>query len=219
MEPSFWLFIHIMLLVFWLGTDIGVLVLARAARRSDLSFAQRAVLLQYAMLIDFLPRICLTLAFAVGLHLAASMGLVSLPPVAFAAAWIIGLGWLALLFALHAAQGTPRQTRLARANLALQAVLGTGVIALGVWSLLGSGPFLPAWLAGKVLLFGLIFVCSIMIDVEFRPMGPAFARLASEGSTPQIEAVISRSIDRAIVWVLAIYVLLFAIAFLGTHKY
>lgn len=218
MEPGHWVFLHIMLLVFWLGTDVGVLVLARAARRSDLAFAQRAVLLQYAMLIDVLPRVCLTLAFAVGLHLAASMGLVSLPPTAFAAAWLVGLGWLGLLIALHRAEGTPRHARLAASNLALQAVLGAVVTTLGVASLAGGGPFPPGWLAWKVVLFGAIFLCSIMIDVEFRPMGPAFARLATEGSTPAIEAVIRRSIDRAIVWVLAIYALLSIIAFLGAVK-
>jgi hypothetical protein len=218
MEPGHWVFLHILLLVFWLGTDLGVLILARAARRSDLSFPQRAVLVQYAMIIDILPRVCLTLSFAVGLHLAASLGWVSPPPVAFAAAWIIGLLWLALLYALHKAEGTPRHAGYAAANLALQALLGAGVIGLGVASLLGSGPFPAGWLAGKVLLFGLVFFCSIMIDLEFRPMGPAFARLATEGSTPEIEAVIRRTVDRAVVWVAAIYILLLSIAFLGAVK-
>jgi hypothetical protein len=176
------------------------------------------VLLQYAMIIDILPRVCLTLSFAVGLHLAAASGWVSPPPIAFAAAWIVGLLWLALLYALHKAEGTPRHAGYAAANLALQALLGAGVIGLGVASLLGSGPFPAGWLAGKVLLFGLVFLCSIMIDLEFRPMGPAFARLATEGSTPQIEAVIGRTVDRAVLWVAAIYVLLLSIAFLGAVK-
>jgi hypothetical protein len=215
METGIWLFIHILLLVFWLGTDVGVFILARAARRADLSFPQRAVLLQYGMVIDVLPRICLTLSFAVGLHLAASTGYLEPPPAAFVAAWIIGLGWLALLYAMYKAEGTPRQAKLAGANLALQGVLGVVMIGLGAASLAGSGPFTQDWLAWKVLLFGLIFPCAIMIDVEFRPMGPAFARLATEGSTPEIEAVISRTVDRAIVWVLAIYALVVAIAFLG----
>ena len=35
MDPGHWVFLHILLLVFWLGTDLGVLILARAARRSD----------------------------------------------------------------------------------------------------------------------------------------------------------------------------------------
>jgi hypothetical protein len=49
-------------------------------------------------------------------------------------------------------------------------------------------------------------------------MGPAFARLATEGSTPEIEAVIRRTVDRAVVWVAAIYILLLSIAFLGAVK-
>lgn len=218
MESGHWVFLHILLLVFWLGTDLGVLILARAARRSDLSFPQRAVLVQYAMIIDILPRVCLTLSFAVGLHLAASLGWVSPPPIAFAAAWIVGLLWLALLYAIQKAEGTPRHVFYASANLALQAVLGAGIIGLGISSLLGNGPFPAGWLGAKVLLFGLIFVCSVMIDVEFRPMAPAFARLASEGSTAEIEAVIRRSVDRTVVWVVAIYALLLSIAFLGAVK-
>jgi hypothetical protein len=216
METGVWVFIHILLLVFWLGTDLGVFILARAARRPDLSFPQRAVLLQYGMVIDVVPRICLTISFPVALHLTASMGYLSPPPAAFAAAWAIGLGWLGLLYAMHKAEGTPRQARLSSLNLALQGVLGVIVVGLGAASLAGAGPFNPGWLAWKVLLFGLIFPCAIMIDVEFRPMGPAFARLASEGSSPEVEAVISRTVDRAIVWVLAIYALVLAIAFLGT---
>jgi hypothetical protein len=124
METGIWVFIHILLLVFWLGTDLGVFILARAARRADLSFPQRAVLLQYGMVIDVIPRICLTISFPVGLHLTASMGYLSPPPAVFAAAWAIGLGWLALLYAMHKAEGTPRQARLSSLNLALQGVLG-----------------------------------------------------------------------------------------------
>jgi len=218
MEPGNWVFLHVLLLVFWLGTDLGVLILARAVRRNDLSFPQRAVLLHYAMIIDILPRVCLTLSFAVGLHLAASSGWVAPPPVTFAAAWIVGFLWLALLYALYKAEGTPRHAVYAAFNLVLQALLSVGMIGLGVASLLGSGPFPAGWLAAKVLLFGLVFVCSIMIDIEFRPMAPAFARLASEGSTVEVEAVIRRSVDRAVVWVVAIYVLLLSIAFLGSVK-
>jgi hypothetical protein len=57
-----------------------------------------------------------------------------------------------------------------------------------------------------------------MIDLDFRRWGPDFARLATAGSTPEIVGVIRRTVDRAVVWVAAIYILLLSIAFLGAVK-
>ena len=47
---------------------------------------------------------------------------------------------------------------------------------------------------------------------------PAFTRLATEGSKPEIEAAIGRAVDGAIRYVLGLYALLVAIAFLGVTK-
>ena len=57
-----------------------------------------------------------------------------------------------------------------------------------------------------------------MIDREFAPVSPAFARLAAQGSTPAIEQDIHGAIDRSIRWVLALYTLVLVIAFLGTAR-
>ena len=215
-DYGLWKFIHIMLLVYWLGADLGVFILARAVRRADLSFDQRALLLKYAMVIDFLPRICFALMLPVGLHLTDSSGYADVPVGLLVAGWVVAAAWLWLLRALGQSEGTPRQAQLARINLTGQAVYGLVVIAAGLAVLSGyGGAQLPPWLALKVLLFGLVFPCAIMIDVEFRPIGPAFARLATEGSTPEIEARIMRTVDRAVWWVLAIYALVVVISFLG----
>ena len=57
-EHSIWVFIHILLFVYWLGGDLGVLILARAATQAKLSFAERVFSLKMSLLIDVLPRIC-----------------------------------------------------------------------------------------------------------------------------------------------------------------
>ncbi len=215
-DYGLWKFIHIMLLVYWLGADLGVFILARAVRSAELSFDQRALLLKYAMVIDFLPRICFALMLPVGLHLTDTSGYADVPLVLLVAGWVVAAAWLWLLRALGKSEGTPRQARLSRINLAGQAVMGAVVIAAGLALLFGfGGSQLAPWLALKVLLFGLVFPCAIMIDVEFRPIGPAFARLATEGSSPEVEALITRSVDRAVWWVLAIYALVIVISFLG----
>jgi hypothetical protein len=67
-------------------------------------------------------------------------------------------------------------------------------------------------------LFAAIFALGIGIDYAFRPVGPAFVRLAQEGSKPDIEAAIGSSVDGAIRYVFCLYALLVVIAFLGVTK-
>ena len=218
MGHSIWVFVHLMLLVYWLGADLGVLLLARAAKRPELSFAERAFALRMAVVIDLVPRLCFAVMFPVGLHVADSGGYVLVPHVAFLVAWGVSAGWIALLFAIGRHEGTPRGESLSRLNLALQAVLLLVIGAFGVTAVLGLGPLPGGWFGLKILLFALIFALGIGIDFAFRPIGPAFARLATEGSQPDIEQQIGRAVDGAIRYVLALYALLIIIAFLGVTK-
>lgn len=219
MGHSVWVFVHLMLLVYWLGADLGVLLLARAAKRPDLSFAERAFALRMAVVIDLVPRLCFAVMFPVGLHVADSGGYLNVPMVALVVAWSVSVGWIMLLFAIGRHEGTPRGESLSRLNLALQAVLLVVVGALGVGAVLGFGPLPGGWFGLKILLFALIFALGIGIDFAFRPIVPAFARLAAEGSQPDIERDIGRAIDGTVRYVLALYALLIAIAFLGVTKF
>ncbi len=215
---SVWVYLHIMLLVYWLGADLGVLLLARAARRAELSFAERSFALRMALVIDVTPRICFALMFPVGLHLSRSAGFVDLPAAVEAAAWVTSAAWIALLFALGANEGKPAAAWLNRVHLAFQAAAFLALAVIGMRSVLGEGPFPAGWLAWKVLLFALIFGASLGIDFAFRPIVPAFGRLATEGSSPEVERPIARAIDGAIRYVLVLYALLAVIAFLGVAK-
>ena len=59
---------------------------------------------------------------------------------------------------------------------------------------------------------------AIGIDWAFKPLGPALGRLAQEGSTDEIEAAISASIDATVRWVYLLYATLVVVAFLGVTK-
>ena len=216
MEHSLWVFLHVMLLVYWLGADLGVLLLARAAKRAELSFAERAFALRMAVAIDLVPRLCFAVMFPVGLHVTASGGFAVVPVSAFIAAWAVSLGWIALLFAIG--KGTPRAEQLNRAHLALQALLLVILGYLALDALSGNGWLPGAWFGAKLLLFALIFALGIGIDFAFRPIGPAFVQLATEGSSPALEARITAAVDGAIRYVLGLYALLIGIAFLGITK-
>lgn len=218
MEHTIWVFIHVMLLVYWLGGDLGVFLLAKAAKRPDLSFAERAFALKMAVQIDLIPRLCFTLMFPVGLQLSASGGFVPIPSWALTLAWVASAAWIALLLAIGRAEGTPRAQALNQLHLAWQALLLLALGALGVFALLGLGPLPSGWYGLKILLFALIFAMGIGIDIAFRPIGPAFMRLATEGSQPDIEHAITTAVDGAIRYVLGLYALLIVIAFIGITK-
>lgn len=213
-----WKFIHIMLFVYWLGADLGVFLLALASKRSNLSFGERALALKMAMVIDVLPRLSFALMFPVGLELSAAKGYVEPSDGVRAIAWLVSAVWVGLVVGMTRLEGKPIAHTLAKGNALLHWLLLFVTVGIGVSSVLGHGPFPDGWLGWKIVLFGLIFFCGIMIDVEFRPMIPAFARLAQEGTKPDIERDITRAVNGAVRWVLSLYALVIAIAFLGTAK-
>jgi hypothetical protein len=213
-----WVFAHIMLLVYWLGADVGVLVLARMSLNAGLSVETRATLLKGAMLIDVLPRLCFPLMLPVGLMLIASLGLIGLPAWLIPAAWVYALAWCGLTLASAGWEGKPAAQVWRMANLSKQGLFGAVFIGLALWSLAGDGPGMPDWLAIKLLIFGLIYPAAIMIDVAFGPGVAAYAAIASEGSTPDREAAYRRAIDHTCVWVVIVYALVALVAFYGTVK-
>jgi len=129
------------------------------------------------------------------------------------------LAWIALLLTMWRNEGNPVAARLNRWHLGLQALLLVIIGAIGVSSWLGHGPLPGGWFAAKILLFALIFAMGIGIDLAFRPIGPAFMRLATEGSKPDIENTISVAVDSSIRYVLGLYALLIVITFLGITKF
>ncbi len=164
-----WKFIHILLFVYWLGADLGVFLLALAAKQSDLKFGERALALRMAMKIDVLPRLSFALMFPVGLELSAARSLVDPSLGVRALSWAVSAVWVAIVIGMVRSQDARRSASLKHANVLLHWALFIVVTAIGVTSVLGHGPFPAGWLGWKILLFGLIFFCGIMIDREFDP--------------------------------------------------
>jgi len=219
MEPySLWVFAHVMLLVYWLGADLGVLLLALGAKNPNYTFEQRAVMLEYSMKIDFTPRLASALMFPVGLHMSAGLGLVAVSQTIFVLVWLASIIWMGVIIGQVALEGRPISNVLRRVNLGWQGILFFVLMGIGILSWTNDVPFETQWLALKIILFAMIFAMSILIDVLFAPVGPGFMKLAEYGSTPDIEREISHGINGAIVPVLIIYLLLAVIAFIGIAK-
>jgi len=212
-----WLFLHVLLFAYWLGADLGVLILVRAARRATLSFAERVLAINAAGAIGLAPRICLALMLPSGLQLVHASH-VHVAVWVLAVAWLLGIGWAALLAVAALRADTPLAAFGSRAHLVLQIALGVVLGAVGVSSLLGGGPLPGGWIAAKIVLFSAACALGAGIDYAFRPALPAFTRLVKEGSKPEIEAPIAAGIDAATRLVLVLYAVLITSVAIGVFR-
>jgi hypothetical protein len=213
-------FIHIMLLVVWLGGDLGVFLLGQHFRRRHAySLETRLVLLKLLVALDMGPRSAWALMVPSSLLMLAGGGWWPAFP-----EWLlwpgigVGLGWLALVWHSHLNEGGPGAALARRIEAMLRWGLAGFYLALGIAALRNGGVPLPGFLALKAILFGLIFVAAILIDHFFRPVGPLLMALIRDGSSDTTEIPLRRAMDRTRIVVLAVYALLIAIAWVGVSK-
>ncbi|MBM4212369.1 MAG: hypothetical protein FJ179_01475 [Gammaproteobacteria bacterium] len=132
--------------------------------------------------------------------------------------WVIAVAWLWMVWAIHHYQGTPRADKLRSVDLGWRVVLSLGLLWDAWQGLRGTGHLFADWIAIKFLLFALLIFCGIMIRVRGKPIGPALRRVLAEGSTPELEAEITRGFSRTRPFVLAIWALLLIAAWVGITK-
>lgn len=209
------LFAHVLLFVFWLGTDVGVFLAAKISEKSELSSETRATVLQLGMVLDRLPRSALTLIFPTGMQLAMNLGLDIAPAVA-TTVWVVSLAWLAVLWIGFLKPQTPTEQRVMLFNFAMNALLALAVSGYAIYLLAGDS--VATWLALKILMVGLIFVAGVLLDALFKPAVEAFLEIVSQGGTEERNAKYSRAIAPVYVVVLAIYALVLVAAYLGLAK-
>ena len=142
---AFWLYLHILLLVFWVGTDIGVFIAAKWSERTALSIETRQTILQLGMVLDRLPRSALTLIIPSGCQLAVASGWLTLP-----SHYLLGMWLFAAVLGISGGflSADPKaQEQSAKINCAQ-----SGARISGQWRmyLLMDGE-IPDWLALKVL--------------------------------------------------------------------
>ncbi len=213
-----WKYLHILMFVFWVGTDMGVMLSARKSTDSRLTLETRLTLVRMALLIELLPRTMWAMALPFGVVLSRQAELLEISDAGLAAVWIFTLAWVSISLGGAHYSDKPFGQRLAAANRWIIGVLGVVLLLVGSWSYFGTGPFETQWLAAKVALYGLINLTVLGIEAAFIPIGPAFGRLFGEGSTPEVEAAISGGMRTTMFWVYTSYILILIVGFIGiTH--
>jgi hypothetical protein len=214
------LLIHILLLVYWLGADLGVFYSAGFLTNPALSVETRRTVMKILHFIDLFPRMALVTMLPVGISLALIGGYAAVPagwngPV-LAVVWIAGMAWLALVIKIYG-RVSPGLTRI---DYFIRFAVIAALLALAIASLMGMGPIVPGatWLAIKLIVFAAIILCGLGIRVAFKPFGQAFGKLVAAGSSPAVEAAMQQAQRRVRPVVLALWVGLVIEAFLGLSK-
>lgn len=172
---SLWLYLHILLLVFWVGTDVGVFIAARWSERTALSIETRQTVLQLGMVLDRLPRSALTLILPSGCQLANASGWLNLSDSVLGGMWAFAAIWLVILWRGFLSPDPKIQEQSAKINWGLNLVLALGVSAVGIYLLTSTA--MPDWLALKILAVGAIFCAGVALDLFFKPAVDIFVAL------------------------------------------
>lgn len=222
------LIVHILLLVAWLGIDVGVFYSSFVMRRPGLSIDARRQVRKVMVTLDLAPRISLILMIPSGLGLAyvSGFGFAGFDRTITASVlWLVTAGaiaWVvATVWAFRARQADPAPRGVAgfdRVDWWSRAIASLAFLAMGISSLLGYGPFPARWLAWKVLLFGLIVAAGLWIRLAARRYRPALAQLLEHGESPERLAAVNRTIRGVYPAVLSVWTGLIIIVVLAVVR-
>lgn len=216
--------LHILLLTYWLGADLGVFYSSRFITNSTVPLAGRTVATKVMHAVDMAPRICLVLFLPSGVTLMAldKYGENIFSGWLLALAWVGGLAWLALVILDYRRRPERFADLVRRVDFVVRVALVIGLIGVSVYTFVVAEPFgvttNPKWLAGKVCAYALCILGGLMIRVKLRPFGPALAQLSSSGSTPEVETAIRTSVRGTLPYVYLIWAMVVVAAFLGVVK-
>jgi len=230
------LFLHLLLMVAWLGVDVGVFCASFFLRDPGYPIEQRLMIGRLAGLLDMGPRASLLLMYPTGAWLAWAGGwgfehaLGPFSPLAILVAisvafliWEAGV-WVQFwghrrLLAGGVGPGLEKflyQYR--RWDILARWLLAALLISDGFFGILGKGFILQPWLGWKVLLFGLIVLQGIGIRWAADAWPALIRDIVEHGSTPEREAALNRAMLRAYPFVLILWALILVIAFIGIIK-
>lgn len=218
MPHELWLLVHILIIGYWLGTDLAVYYVSGAIVDSDKPTAVRIFAAKTMLLLDMVPRTALILTLLTGLVLA-STGWLPRPPVGWWWLWPLMLAWLVLTWTVFRLEHSELGDKLAGIDFGIRILVALGCFALALMLITGTGPFaaLP-WLAGKLAIMGLIISLGLLIRIQLRPFGPLFSKVALGQADPASEVQLKRLIARVKIPVWVIWISLILAAILGKLK-
>ena len=177
-------YLHILLIVYWLGGDAGVFYSSSFVTNTKLSREARLTAFKIFINLDMLPRYCLALMLTVGGVLAEFVGYEH-PLWQTIAIVALGPIWVWVVHTIHAREGTEFSKKLAHWDKMFRVFMIFAIIASVIYHWV-TGPLQPyPWIAAKLLIFAGLIFCGFMIRVNIPPFIEGFKVLAATGATPE----------------------------------
>lgn len=213
------LWLHVAVMGYWLGSDFVLNALTHYFKNAkDLSVAQRMKLWDFLLLVDQHPRNALILSLPLGFQLAADLDLSPVKGPMLAMIWAASIAWFVFIWVLHYQIGKPAYRPLNRMDLTLRYTLIVVLFLIGAGSVLGEGPLAAKWLGAKVALYALIIACGMGIRHYIAKVYAIFPQYQAEGSTPEIESVITHALNWGSYVLYVLWALVLLIGYLGAAK-
>ena len=133
-EYEIWKFLHICMFVFWLGTDVGVMLCSKKSVDPNLSIETRFQMLEMALKIELLPRVMWVMALPFGVHLSSTLGYINPSVTTMALMWAFTFTWLVINVGGAANLNKPWGQSLSKINRYIVALLGLGLVIVSVSS-------------------------------------------------------------------------------------
>jgi len=207
-------YLHVVLLVFWLGPEVATLVAGQHAIRATLNAAQRVAAARMMGYYEIMPRVCMSLMLTVGGALSEQVGL-DHPWWQSAAIWLLGPVWLTLTVAAHFGAATGAGAIAERLEQALRIVIVLAVPVSVAYSITAGRLAAAPYVGGKLLLFALIALLSLLARRAHAPFRDGVRELAADNGSPGLDLAMRASVARGRPFVLAIWVALLLAALLG----
>ena len=214
MADALLLLLHVLILVYWLGGDLGAFVASFLIANPANDRAARLGAAGLLGDIDMAPRTALILAFPTGFTLAAARGWVAVDLVWIAVSWAASLIWLFVAWRIHLGHAAPASS-LRQIDLGLRWVVAAGLGAGGVAGLAGVIGW-PLFVNLKLLILAGCVLTGLLVRRLTADLGPALGALAA--GQADADTRIARSLAATRPAVLFIWLLLLAAALLGLWK-
>ena len=206
---------HILLLVYWLGTDMGVYLSSRYVGRADLPLSERRRFLDLLIALDMGPRTALVLMIPTGTLMLWIAQWLRLEESLVAAIVSGSAAWLALVWFLHRHPSAPPVWK--TLDLTLRGLVVIVMVILGGAILLGATPG-PSWLGIKFLAYGGAVLCGILLRRVLAVWAIGFAELRDVATASRGNKRIAEAMGASARYAMMLWACVLIAAFCGVVK-